>query len=186
MKERIISAFMDLSSTMGFYNVTMDELANRAGMSKRTIYRYFHSKEEIIEAVLDEFMSKVAGGIGQIIAKEKKPAAIIAGMVHYITQTAPTFINPLVLKDLKVHYPELWQKIDRFRAEKIQGFIRFLVKGEQKEELRDIDPRIFTAAFIASIQAVINPVFILDNDLTFDEAVKQLVELFVHGFLKEK
>ena len=186
MKERIISAFMDLSSTMGFYNVTMDELASRAGMSKRTIYRYFRSKEEIIEAVLDEFMSKVAGGIGQIIAKETRPADIIAGIVLYITQTARTFINPLVLKDLKVHYPELWQKIEHFRAEKIQGFIQFMVKGNRNEELRDIDPRIFAAAFIASIQAVVNPVFILDNDLTFEEAVKQLAELFVHGFLKEK
>ncbi|SFG71081.1 transcriptional regulator, TetR family [Desulfotomaculum arcticum] len=186
MKERIIGAFMDLSSTMGFYNVTMDELASRAGMSKRTIYRYFRSKEEIIEAVLDEFMNKVAGGIGQVIAKENKPADIIAGIVLYITQTAPTFINPLVLNDLKVHYPEFWQKVDRFRIEKIQGFIQFMVNGNNKEELRDIDPRIFTAAFIASIQAVINPVFILDNDLTFGEAVKQLVELFMHGFLKEK
>lgn len=185
MKERIIVAFMDLSATMGFYNVTMDELAARAGMSKRTIYRYFRSKEEIIEAVLDQFMSKIAGGIDQIVARNEKPADTIANIVLYVTQTAPNFINPLVLRDLKVHYPELWQKIDRFRIEKIQNFIQVMVNDNNRKELRNIDPRIFNSAFIASIQAVINPVFILEHDLTFSDAIKQLVELFMHGVLKE-
>jgi len=42
------------------------------------------------------------------------------------------------------------------------------------------------AAFIASIQAVINPEFILDNELTFEDSVRQLVELFMYGIIKEK
>jgi len=37
---------------------------------------------------------------------------------------------------------------------------------------------------MASIQAVINPKFILDNELTFEDSVRQLVE-FMYGFVKE-
>jgi len=46
-----------------------------------------------------------------------------------------------------------------------------------------IDQRLATAAVLASIQAVLNPEFILDNQLTLEEAARQLVELFKHGLI---
>lgn len=184
MKERIISALTELSHTRGFYNVTMDELAAHAGMSKRTIYRYFSSKEEIIEAVLDKFMANMAEGIEHIIAEGKNPAGIFKDFIKHFTCTFQTFINPMVLRDLRLHYPYLWEKIERFREEKIQNFTKLLIN--KKEYKREIDPRIFTTAFIASIQAVINPEFILDNELTVEETAKQLVGLFMYGFIEDK
>lgn len=182
MRKRIIAALTELSHARGFYNVTMDELAGRAGMSKRTVYRYFSSKEEIIEAVLDEFMASAAGGIERIIIvnEGKEPTEMFAELVKHFTQTAGKFINPLVLGDLRMHYPHFWKKIEEFRTERIQHFIKLIMV--KKSHARDIHPQIFMAAFLASIRAVINPEFILDNGFTFDEAISQLVELFIYGF----
>ncbi|TYO95269.1 TetR/AcrR family transcriptional regulator [Desulfallas thermosapovorans] len=181
MRERIIAALTELSHTRGFYNVTMDELASQAGMSKRTVYRYFSGKEEIIEAVLDEFMASVAGGIESIVNEEKSIADMVARLAKHFTKTGGRLLNPLVLNDLQVHYPHFWQKIERFRAEKIE----FLIKQAMaKQDLaRDIHPQVFITAFIASVQAVINPRFILDHGLTLDGAVHQLVELFSYGLV---
>ncbi|WP_347488809.1 TetR/AcrR family transcriptional regulator [Desulfoscipio sp. XC116] len=182
MRKRIIAALTELSHTRGFYNVTMDELAAQAGMSKRTVYRYFSGKEEIIEAVLDEFMASVAGGIEQIIiANEgKEPTDMFEELVKHFTQSAGKLINPLVLGDLRVHYPHFWKKIEEFRAQRIQRFIKLIMV--KKSHARNIHPQIFMAAFLASIRAVINPEFVLDNGFTLDEAVSQLVELFIYGF----
>ncbi|KAF1083913.1 transcriptional regulator BetI [Sporotomaculum syntrophicum] len=181
MRERIIAALTELSYTRGFYNCTMDELAGQAGMSKRTVYRYFSSKEEIIEAVLDQFMSKVACGIERIVNEGKNPAEMLADLVKHLTQTGGRLINPLVLQDLRVHYPHFWVKIEDFRREKIQHFLKLVMA--KKEYARDIQPQVFIAAFLASIQAVLNPDFILDNGLTFDRAAGQLVEIFTYGLL---
>lgn len=60
IRERIIAAYSELARLQGFHAVTMDELAVRARVSKRTIYRYFRSKVEIIEATLDAFMAEIA------------------------------------------------------------------------------------------------------------------------------
>ena len=43
----------------GFSRVTVDELAARCGISKRTIYRYFKSKDEMIVTVMEEVMSEI-------------------------------------------------------------------------------------------------------------------------------
>lgn len=181
MRERIIAALTELSYTRGFYNCTMDELAARAGMSKRTLYRYFSSKEEIIEAVLDNFMTEVAAGLGRIINERKNPTEMLAELVKHLSRTGGRLINPLVLQDLRAHYPHFWSKLENFRTEEIQHFIGLLLA--KKGYAREVHQQIFLTAFIASIQAVLNPGFILEHGLTFDEAVSQLVDIFTYGLV---
>jgi len=159
----------------------MDELASQAGLSKRTVYRYFPSKEAIIEAVLDGFMNQLAGGLECIVNEGKNPAETFAGLVKHLTQTGGRLMHPQVLQDLRVHYPHFWHKIEAFRTEKIKHFIELIMA--QKGYTRDIQPQILMTVFLASIQAVLNPEFILDNGLIFDEAVTQLVDIFTYGLL---
>jgi len=95
--------------------------------------------------------------------------------------------NPVILADLRQHYPHYWKKIDDFRLRKGQEIIisRLFLDEENKKYIRDIDLRIVTTAIIAAIQAVANPEFIIRNNLTFEETIRQLLEFFQHGFLKE-
>lgn len=185
-KEQIITALAELSRTRGFYRVTVDELAAHAGVSKRTIYRHFRSKDEIVETLLDRFMNQMTGKIDQIISSAEKPAEIFSGVISLVVQHGRSMLNPLVLDDLRRHYPELWKKIERFRAEKIQQhLIKVLVGKYEGKGLREIDSRILGAAFLASVKAVVNPEFILSNNLSFEDTVKQLIGLFMYGIIED-
>lgn len=188
IKERILSAFRELVKTRGFYRVTMDELATEAGLSKRTLYRYFRSKDEIIEATLDMFMADVAQRIEEFVSTYRTPKDIIKYMLHILSQAGHIFINPLVLDDLRQHYPHYWKKIDDFRIKKAQNIIEtnFFLNERNKGYLRELDPRIVTTALLASVQAVANPEFIITNGLSFEDTVRQLIELFQYGIMKEK
>ncbi|MEW5953206.1 MAG: helix-turn-helix domain-containing protein [Bacillota bacterium] len=185
-QEQIITALAELSRTRGFYRVTVDELASHAGVSKRTIYRHFRSKDEIVEALLNKFMSQMTGKIEQTISSAEKPAEIFSGVLSLVVQHGRPMLNPLVLDDLRRHYPELWKKIERFRAEKIQhNLIKVLVEKPGRKGLRHIDSRILGAAFLASVQAVVNPEFILSNNLTFEDTLKQLIGIFMYGIIDD-
>ena len=50
MKETIINKATSLFLTLGFKSVTMDDIANDLGMSKKTIYTYFDNKTSLVEA----------------------------------------------------------------------------------------------------------------------------------------
>ena len=50
MKEKILKTAADLFLTYGFKSVTMDDIANKIGMSKKTIYQYFDNKIKLVEA----------------------------------------------------------------------------------------------------------------------------------------
>ena len=65
-KERILEAALEVFSQKGFHTATTDEIAERAGVGKGTLYRYFETKEklfaELVRLRLDELERK-AGAI---------------------------------------------------------------------------------------------------------------------------
>ena len=85
MKQRVILACRDLVQNRGLHNLTMDKLAAHAGLSKRTIYRHFKSKEEIIEASLELFIAETIEHLDQILVKEKNPIQIISNLFRIFT-----------------------------------------------------------------------------------------------------
>ena len=52
-REKILSACMKMAGAKGC-RFTMDDIEEASGLSRRTIYRYFPGKEEILIALLDE------------------------------------------------------------------------------------------------------------------------------------
>jgi AcrR family transcriptional regulator len=179
IRERIIVACRDLSRAQGFHSVNMEGLAAHAGVSKRTVYRYFPGKEAVIEATLDAFMAEIAGEVDRILLSEKKPARILSELLKYFCIHGQFVINPQSFNDLKQHYPQLWQKIDQFRLTRIRAVLAFISSSGASAVMKEIDPRIVTAVILASIQAVLNPDFVLANNLTFEETARQLSKLLL-------
>lgn len=178
-RQRIIAAMRELCFQRGFSAVTVDELAARTGISKRTIYRYFRGKEEIIEAVLDEFMQAFSKRIFEALNSYQEPVDKLKAFIKIIPDNIKV-INPVALQDLQRHYPHLWEKIDNFRSQRIQELFGTLFTGN-KGSFREINPLIFTTALMASVRAVINPSFFMDNNLSPEETFKSLFSIFLYG-----
>ena len=66
MKNKIISICEKLFLELGFKNVTMDDIANAMGISKKTIYIHFSNKTELIEAVVFSVLEFFHKNIEQI------------------------------------------------------------------------------------------------------------------------
>lgn len=183
IRAKILSSCRGLARERGFRGMNMDGLAARAGVSKRTVYRYFPGKEALIEAALEDFMQQVAGEVARIMQEEREPARILCALQKYLFLHGQFVINPHSFRDLKEHYPHLWQKIDRFRLEQVGAVLAFISANRGAAAASDIDPRIAAAVILNSIQAVLNPEFVVANNLTFEETAQQLSRLLMDGFL---
>ena len=73
MKEKIIEKSNELFLNLGFKSVTMDEIASSLGVSKKTIYKYFKNKTELIDAVTDNIFNTICYGIDGICALGMNP-----------------------------------------------------------------------------------------------------------------
>ena len=53
-RDKILRAARACYSKQGMDRATLDDIAHEAGISRRTVYRYFNSKQAVIQAVVDE------------------------------------------------------------------------------------------------------------------------------------
>lgn len=182
-KDKILLAFRELAQERGFYDATVDELALRSSVSKRTIYRHFSSKEEIIEEVMFRFMRETEQMISMAIASADNASEKIANFIKILPERLKGE-NPRALRDLQNHYPEIWEKVEQFRAGKIEILINIIVEGSKEGHFKPINPTVATAALLATVRAVVNPTFMMENNLTPDETFKTVMNIFLYGIAR--
>jgi AcrR family transcriptional regulator len=148
-RSRIIKAARDLFNSRGYRSVTINDLAGSLGMSKKTIYQSFASKEEIAEAVVEETMERIDQVTAQSKFPSSEPLAAIKGMLIY-SQDEQYRFGPMFMLDIEKYLPELAKKYKNFREGKKRSVEQLLLKGQQIGAVRE-DVRISDAVEVLSI-----------------------------------
>ncbi len=63
--EKIVEAALELFSRQGFSRTTVDEIAAAAGVGRRTIFRYFPSKNDIVISDFDRVVERLRAALGE-------------------------------------------------------------------------------------------------------------------------
>ncbi|MGM5631796.1 TetR/AcrR family transcriptional regulator [Apibacter raozihei] len=124
IKEKIISKALDLFTQIGVKVVTMDMISSELGMSKKTLYEHFSSKEELIKITFSECLSC---SMSDMECKIKNYQNIIHQILLILENLSEMF---LIKKDqitfqLEKFYPEIFHEI--LAAQ--QTFIKNLLKN---------------------------------------------------------
>ncbi|TDY10608.1 TetR/AcrR family transcriptional regulator [Meridianimaribacter flavus] len=110
MKQDILKTAVDLFLTYGFKSVTMDDIANAQGISKKTIYQYFENKTVLVEESVMLLFQIISTGIEEIRTQEKNPIEEIYEIKQFLMKN---------LKDeksspqyqLEKYYPKIFHNI---------------------------------------------------------------------------
>lgn len=68
-RSEILAAALELFSSKGFNETTMEEVATAAGVAKGTVYLYFQSKEHLLLALKRDFMQGLTDAVTAIVAE---------------------------------------------------------------------------------------------------------------------
>ena len=127
-KEKILYAARGKFISEGFYKTPMDELAHELGVSKKTIYKYFPSKERLVEEVaglqireVTHELLEVINGKVNVVAKFANIFDVYSGRIMNCSEKW--------YKDLQVHAPHVWKKIDKVRSERINESLGKLIRN---------------------------------------------------------
>jgi len=118
MREKIIHKSGELFLTLGFKSVTMDDIANALGISKKTIYQHFDNKTKLIEATTTNMFENICGGIYCICEASHNPIEELYDIKMYVMnylkneKTSPQF-------QLKKYYPQIFQSLQMKQFEKM-------------------------------------------------------------------
>lgn len=184
-KEKILYFTHAKFITEGFYKTTMDEIARDLQMSKKTIYKHFDSKEELLENVcgmrmnlMEEFLDEVADSSDDAITK----------FLRILNKQKSMSMNcsPVWFRDLEVHAPHLSKEFARVRQEKVTKIMsKLLEQGKKEKVVEHVPVDIIITALNGAIEAVTHADFVLNSKYSFHEAMRITAEIFFNGFLTE-
>ena len=106
--DRIRQKAHDLFMRYGFRSVSMDDIAQNLGMSKKTIYQYFEDKDELIAAVVKDDIYK-----NQATCENDRKISVnaIHEMFLAMDMVVEMFrtMNPSLLYDMQKYHPKAFQ-----------------------------------------------------------------------------
>ena len=127
MRENIISKAEELFLSFGFKSVTMDDIANAMGISKKTIYAHFANKTELVEVVTFSILDHISDGIDRINAASINPIEELYDIKMYVMNY---FRNERVSPQyqLKKYYPQIFERLKIKQFEKMHSSVENSLK----------------------------------------------------------
>jgi TetR/AcrR family transcriptional regulator, cholesterol catabolism regulator len=87
VRAEILTAAADLFRARGYRATTLEELARRLGISKKTLYGHFRSKEDLLAAIFHRTMTLVEDGLATIRASRAAPAEQLREVIRHQVRT---------------------------------------------------------------------------------------------------
>lgn len=159
------------------------------GMSKKTLYKYYPSKEELVKAVLEVRKQRV----GELMSfiETKVPKHAFGEKIVQVSQKVAEFlseIQPHVMFDLKKSFPLIFDDFDTFRkASIVKGFTIALNEGRASGVFRDDIPiELAVHMHLTLISTMMNPEYLSSQQYTPLQVFTMILRCTMEGLCTNK
>ncbi len=176
-KENIIQAAVSLLENDK--NCSLEEIATKAEVSRRTLHRYFDGKEELIIAVFDTLAEKYYKGIMEIIGERKPVIETIKDLFSYELKMFSNYSTIYFLYErFKSKYKFEDEYLEKVEVEGLKIFCKLCEEGHCNQT---VDAQWVNAYFDSIIHLGDNQI---KNGIDYNTVEKTIWELFWNGIVK--
>ncbi|AWB44209.1 TetR/AcrR family transcriptional regulator [Paenibacillus sp. CAA11] len=184
MRERIVEAASKEIRRRGL-RFTMGELAKQLGISTKTIYSIFPSKDELIHALLNKAISELVAKEQEILnhpeysTEDKLKKCLILVPVDF------QFIKMSLIIELQRYYPKQWQMLDQFLNHQWDSIIALFRDGTEQGLFRPFNTAIFIDLYVGGFYRLIEETSDRQNSGTLLENLQDLTDILLSGILSK-
>ena len=171
----------------GLKSVSMDDIANKMGISKKTIYQFYADKEALVAEVVKQITSENQFQCdNDIINSENAIHEIILAM-EQMSKLFET-MNPSILFDLHKYYPQAFKLFLAHKNDYVYGKIKQNINRGIKEGLYrdDLNLEIVSRYRVESIVIAFNLEFQSSVKSSLVSIAQELSTFFLYGVVNEK
>ncbi len=186
-QERIVNKAHELFMRYGIRSVSMDEIANHLGMSKKTIYQFYADKDALVQDVIEIEID--LNRTECVTHKQKSENAIHEIFLAMdMVQEMLGKMNPAVIFDLDKYHPAAFKKYNDHKNKFLYAIIREnLDWGKQEDLYRDeIQSDIIARFRLASMFMIFNPDFFPLGKHSLQTLIAEITDNFLYGLATVK
>ena len=183
IKNIILKEGDELILSEGVKSFTVEHLASKLSMSKKTIYQYFPTKEKLLKKIITYKLKNMTKQFDDILKTEPNDPIVQFIKVRDLHIKFSSKINFTRLSYIKMRYPDIWSIIEKYISERIETFTNIFLLAQKKGYLREtIDPIISAKLFEKILSSCIQPDFLLKNNFNIQNIIYHLEEILGFGF----
>ncbi len=184
MRDGIFQAALEVIAQYGLDGLTMDRLAETAGVAKGSLYKHFPGKDELVHFVLDRVLSPVleasAAIVNSSIGSLEKMKAVLQHWVSYFCQHRGMF--ELLFRDPS--FRRIGADAKRSKCTSgVEIFRQIISEGIEAGVFRSVDPELAAEMLVGGTTLAMEKQLESGKSLPAEQWVDRILELCLGGLL---
>ncbi|RMZ51589.1 TetR/AcrR family transcriptional regulator [Flavobacteriaceae bacterium PRS1] len=187
MRDKILLNATDMFLNYGFKSITMDDLANKIGISKKTIYIHFDNKTKLVEAVTLSLFERICSGIDCICALEKNPIEEFYDIKKLVMnhlkdeKSSPQY-------QLQKYYPQIFATLKKKQFDIMQECVTENLERGIKQKLfrKEIHIDFISRIYFSSIIAIKDKDLFPNEQFSMNMLMEHYLEYHIRGICTSK
>ena len=181
-RQKCIDGAIQLCSSQGL-DFTMSQLAAQLGMSKKTLYVLFDSKEALLLAAVDAMFDAVKADEAKILARQDLS---LADKVRQLVVVLPDSYKNLDwsrLQGVEEKYPAVYGRIRQRLESEWEPTLELLRQGMEQGELRPFQPGLLRAVVEGAMEHFLSSDALQREGIGYVQALDGMMDLLMEGIL---
>lgn len=183
LRKKIIAKAMKLFAQKGL-SFTMQELAKSMHISKKTIYVYYQSKEQLLSDMVDDAFVSIHEKKNMILESDED----ILIKLHKVIIALPDDYSALdltQLKELEEKYPAVALKVHEHLNTGWEPTLKLLQEAMDTGVIRQVSLPVVKAMVSASIETFMSDRTIMkESRMTYTEILEEMISILLEGLVK--
>lgn len=187
MKDNILQTAAEMFLSFGFKSVTMDDIANKMGISKKTIYTHFSNKTILVEEATIGLFDCLSSQIDLICEKSSNPIQELYDIRSFIMDTLKDEKSSPIFQ-LQKYYPAIHVKLLKRQFEVMKGCVtKNLSEGVQLGLYRkDIDINFIARVYFKGMTGIKDEETFSRDEFAMPYLIEKYIEYHIRGISTNK
>ncbi|PZX55898.1 TetR family transcriptional regulator [Algoriphagus ratkowskyi] len=162
IESKILDVAYKLFMQKGYRQTTMDDIAQMLGMSKKTLYKYYPGKLELLAASFELTRTKLTAKVEAIVENRyiSFPLKLKSTLIVMASVLGP--INPELFEDIREQAPDIWRGLEEYINESAYIRVKKLMEQGISEGLikPSVNINLVVMLYASAVKSLMDPKFL--------------------------
>ena len=185
--EKILAAAIELFGQYGFKTITMDDIARRAGVSKKTLYQHFANKAEVVRDSVNWYKHHTTEScMGELMNASNAVEAMVRILAFFDGEYKQ--MNPMALFELQRFFPDSFKEFKALLMERdVQLMKENILQGKAEGVYRaEINADLMARYRIETALMAMQPSLLVNDRASLMNVALEIGEHFMYGIMTPK
>lgn len=184
---KILTSAVELFRQYGMKAITMDDIARRAGISKKTLYQHFANKNEVVNESVQWYKDQVCEMCTMQMADSENAIEAMVKMLAFMDNMNKE-MNPMLLFELQRYFPEAFKTFREQLELRDVGMLRDNIQRGIEEGLfrPEINADLMARYRLESSLMILQPNLLVNNRNELISVALEIGEHFMYGIMTQK